>query len=286
MTQIERIAYYESLMDQASAVLNLIEHTAPFIRDLDSYYTSPQWKEDYAADEAGKLPADLKRGVLSEDGVYNLLERWREIVALPENTTDDHSDSSVFIPTIDLEKSIRVLHERERGIATYVDLMSMAGKVDLNNPDFRRRFNGFYRIRRSEEWQDVYYGLMAEYREKAEYSNRANVCFGEILLRLQQGTGQIETSFASKMLATLDHDKPIWDSNVLRALKLRLSGTTMEIRFSNAVVVYDQICQWYAGFLKTETARQWLERFDLEFPEYGCISDTKKIDFILWAAEA
>ena len=27
-----------------------------------------------AADEAGLLPKDLKRGVLSEDGIYNLLE--------------------------------------------------------------------------------------------------------------------------------------------------------------------------------------------------------------------
>ena len=34
---------------------------------------SGKWQEDYEADEAGKVPADLKRGVLSEDGLYNLL---------------------------------------------------------------------------------------------------------------------------------------------------------------------------------------------------------------------
>ncbi|MBQ6431773.1 MAG: DUF4298 domain-containing protein [Oscillospiraceae bacterium] len=32
---------------------------------------------DCSYDEAGKLPADLKRGVLSEDGIYNMLERNR-----------------------------------------------------------------------------------------------------------------------------------------------------------------------------------------------------------------
>jgi hypothetical protein len=37
------------------------------------------WKLDYAADEAGKLPPDLKRGVLSEDGIWNLLSDYREI---------------------------------------------------------------------------------------------------------------------------------------------------------------------------------------------------------------
>ena len=40
---------------------------------LIQYYESEQWKTDYSADERGELPADLKRGVLSEDGVYNLL---------------------------------------------------------------------------------------------------------------------------------------------------------------------------------------------------------------------
>jgi len=34
---------------------------------------SGQWLADYELDEAGGLPPDLKRGVLSEDGLYNLL---------------------------------------------------------------------------------------------------------------------------------------------------------------------------------------------------------------------
>ena len=32
-----------------------------------------------AADEAGNLPPDLKRGVLSEDGIWNLLSDYRNI---------------------------------------------------------------------------------------------------------------------------------------------------------------------------------------------------------------
>ena len=34
--------------------------------------------EDFADNEAGLLPNDLKRGVLSKDGLFNLLERYRE----------------------------------------------------------------------------------------------------------------------------------------------------------------------------------------------------------------
>ena len=49
------------------------------IRILAKYYASDEWKQDYADDEAGLLPKDLKRGVLSEDGIWNLLSDWREL---------------------------------------------------------------------------------------------------------------------------------------------------------------------------------------------------------------
>ena len=46
---------------------------------LEAYYTSPAWRTDFEADEAGLLPPDLKRGVLSEDGIYNLLEEYKRV---------------------------------------------------------------------------------------------------------------------------------------------------------------------------------------------------------------
>lgn len=41
---------------------------------LKDYMASGDWRKDYEADEAGKLPAGLKRGVLSQDGLYDLLQ--------------------------------------------------------------------------------------------------------------------------------------------------------------------------------------------------------------------
>ncbi|MBQ1591711.1 MAG: DUF4298 domain-containing protein, partial [Treponema sp.] len=49
------------------------------MKKLESYYTSAEWKKDFALDEEGILPKDLKRGVLSEDGIYDLLERYRDL---------------------------------------------------------------------------------------------------------------------------------------------------------------------------------------------------------------
>lgn len=47
------------------------------ISELEIYYASEEWKQDFEADEAGLLPEKLPRGVLSEDGLYELLEDYR-----------------------------------------------------------------------------------------------------------------------------------------------------------------------------------------------------------------
>lgn len=81
MKQIERIKEMEGRLERAaaavmdmSAALDKYEAVQEDIKALRKYYGSRQWKQDYADDEAGRLPADLKRGVLSEDGIWNLLE--------------------------------------------------------------------------------------------------------------------------------------------------------------------------------------------------------------------
>lgn len=43
------------------------------LRTLIQYYESPLWREDYEADERGEIPKDLKRGILSQDGLYDFL---------------------------------------------------------------------------------------------------------------------------------------------------------------------------------------------------------------------
>ena len=58
---------------ELSAALDKYEAAQEAISILDEYYGSDEWKQDFADDEAGLLPADLKRGVLSEDGIYDVL---------------------------------------------------------------------------------------------------------------------------------------------------------------------------------------------------------------------
>ena len=67
---IRRIQRMEEIFD---ALQTDPDH--PSLGELVRYYEGGQWLRDYELDEQGLLPKDLKRGVLSQDGVYNLLDQ-------------------------------------------------------------------------------------------------------------------------------------------------------------------------------------------------------------------
>ena len=86
MTQTERISHMEKCLDDSrvaidrlSRALEEYRNVQGKIRELEGYYNG-EWRNDFEDDEAGKLPPDLKRGVLSEDAVYDLLSDDREII--------------------------------------------------------------------------------------------------------------------------------------------------------------------------------------------------------------
>ena len=78
---LQRILHFEIAMREAEHLLRTGEtpdRLQRLINELESYYTSAEWKRDLEADEAGLLPEKLKRGVLSEDGVDHLLSAYIE----------------------------------------------------------------------------------------------------------------------------------------------------------------------------------------------------------------
>ena len=86
MEQIERIQQMERCLDRASravmrlsAALDEYTEAQDALRQLSDYYGSDAWKQDFNDDSKGVLPPDLKRGVLSEDAVWNLLEDVRDL---------------------------------------------------------------------------------------------------------------------------------------------------------------------------------------------------------------
>ena len=81
MEQLERIRSMEEKLNGVLAAIGamnkaLEDYLAALadIRELEEYLTGALWREDLAADEKGLLPPELRRGVLSEDGIFNMLE--------------------------------------------------------------------------------------------------------------------------------------------------------------------------------------------------------------------
>lgn len=102
----QHIYAMENILDKATYMMDTLEKKIAeyeefqsAINKLEAYYTSQQWKDDYAMDEAGRFPEKLKRGVLSQDAIWNMLERNKELTQrigiseMQDHDNDGHTHS-------------------------------------------------------------------------------------------------------------------------------------------------------------------------------------------------
>lgn len=85
---LTRVREMEDRYDELTRVIagldDAISEYNDFKADLQilrEYMESGQWKKDFESDEAGQIPIEVKRGVLSEDGLYDLLQGAEKILA-------------------------------------------------------------------------------------------------------------------------------------------------------------------------------------------------------------
>ena len=181
--------------------------------------------------------------------------------------------------TIDGRTAIQSSLARAWGLDGYMRIQRAVRETDVSSDaGFQRLYNRFYRVRRNAGWQAAYYEIMQ--REKAVQDHS----FGDLLREMHARTGNVEASFTSKMIATLDPNRPIWDSLVLERLGFRLKGTTAQAKLENAVGVYEGIVGWYAGYLSTGDAERNIALFDEVLPDYAWLTPVKKVDFLLWSS--
>lgn len=184
----------------------------------------------------------------------------------------------MFEEGIDVKQVLRYRLASSLGLDSYAAILGKVNNVDVScDKDFQRLFNGFYRVRRNADWRNIYYS----YFERSKHGNIPS--FADVITYLYGETKNIEVSFASKMLATLDTNKPIWDRYVVQNLNLELIGSTQENKLNNAIKLYADIESWYTEFLATDKAKECIIEFDKALPEYSWISNIKKVDSILWS---
>jgi hypothetical protein len=162
------------------------------------------------------------------------------------------------------------------GLRQYEWLQSrVAGQNDFEqDPEFRRGFNRFYRVRRGREWQDTFYGLMG--RAKKE-----GLEFRAVLHALHSATNRYEASFASKLVATLDPSKPVIDAFVLRNVGLRLPTYAAADRAGRIGEIYGELISAFSTFLSGERGCYLISAFRRTYPD-ARITNVKMLDLVLW----
>lgn len=150
-------------------------------------------------------------------------------------------------------------------------------------PEFRKKFNGFYIIRqRSKDWYDKYYDLLEQQRKNEK-------SFEALLEELYSERNSIEVSFISKLIAAVSPNKPIWDQYVIKKLRLyneweKARKLEKDERIKIAGEIYNKIQSWYDSFINSDDGKMCIEKFDDALPSYkDALTDTKKIDFMLWS---
>jgi len=141
--------------------------------------------------------------------------------------------------------------------------------------EFQKTFNHFYKVRRDKQWLETYYEFFEENKNKSDLN------FECIITHLYQKTGQIEASFSSKLLATVNPDMPIWDQYVLRNLDLKLKGKTQDERLLNAIKLYSQLIEWYKKYLTTDNAKESIVLIKSLGSKFQFLTDTKIIDYLI-----
>lgn len=148
------------------------------------------------------------------------------------------------------------------------------GAVVCETAEFKKRFNGFYRIRRGAAWQQAFYSVFAK-------GFTTDVDFASVLRDLCQLTGRWEASFASKLVATFCPTEPVLDSVVLKNVGLRLPYASSMNRAAAICTIHETLGSTMRGYLESADGMFVVSAFRSKYPT-AAISEMKILDLVLW----
>jgi len=172
-----------------------------------------------------------------------------------------------------IEKIENALPNIRIGLEKYLLIQKMVEQFEFyNDPLFRRKFNGFYRMRRGGEFQNQFFLIF----------DSGNIDFEYVLQRIFNFSGRYEASFASKLIATIDPGFPVIDKHVLNNLNLSRPQPKDLDKLNSWLNIYNRLISEFTTYLTSETGLYLLRRFDEMYPYASGIDPIKKLDFILW----
>jgi hypothetical protein len=167
----------------------------------------------------------------------------------------------------------------QEGYDNYLYIMK---NMHIFDDEFKKKFASFYKLHQG----------MRNINHKKSFFNLLKDCiknnqddYTTVLNKLSLKTRRNEMSFASKIVASVNANKPVIDKIVLGHFKInRPSYGDLKHKISKSINIYNEIEEDYHEFLKSKKGEELMNIFDKEIKQQHNykITNIKKLDFILW----
>lgn len=161
----------------------------------------------------------------------------------------------------------------------YISIREIVDKNDIeeisNIDGFQKTFNYFFKVRKDDEWRKKFYNYFKD------VVHNKDITFKEILLHISYEKN-IETSFSSKMLASINPEMPIWDKYVKKYFNIVVNRNDLNYGIDYMVKKYEELIEKVKEELAKPEIKEAIDEFKKEFGEYN-LTDVKILDFIIWS---
>lgn len=169
------------------------------------------------------------------------------------------------------------LAQRHADLSRYAYTVEQLHRTNVEEDlAYQRTFNGLYGIRRNANWRGRFYRIFEKQKSNLD------IQFGEVVRSIFESTGRVEASFASKLIATVDPTRAVYDSIIRSNLGLRTrTGSGLE-KIADAVDDCQAIQAHLDGLIRADRFPLLRERFDQEFPQFKGFTNFKVLDLMIW----
>ena len=246
-----------------------------------------EYHKDQNIEELADLLEVIRAAAIARGYTLDDLERVRAEKAAKRGgfekrillkTVVDPSEPDPLVERICMNKAAILEKISVSMLEKYCWLEENLYKCDLStDTEYQRRFVHYYRMRFvSKEYRRAFFNLFEQIK------NDQSTSFEEIARELYLIDEKHEFSFITKMLHTIDTSRPIYDSQVNAALKLRTYQLDFEKRLKKDKEILDRISDQYRVLMSSPEVIELETEIDSKISP-KTISSEKKLDFILWA---
>ena len=260
-----------------------------FLRMIDTKLDEElaEYHKDQNIEELADLLEVIRAAAVARGYTIEDLERVRSEKAAKRGgfekrillkTVVDPSEPDPLVERICMNKAAILEKISVSMLEKYCWLEENLYKCDLStDTEYQRRFVHYYRMRFvSKEYRRAFFNLFEQIK------NDQSTSFEEIARELYLIDEKHEFSFITKMLHTIDTSRPIYDSQVNAALKLRTYQLDFEKRLKKDKEILDRISDQYRVLMSSPEVIELETEIDSKISP-KTISSEKKLDFILWA---